>query len=523
MANSDTENSDEGQNNSTKYDALTEYYKKKITRRQALSTAAKAAIGVAIVAVGGVAAYEALNSGIGAASTSSTVSTSTTGGAGGANNLTFVHWHFEDAQVSSYLQTFTQETSLGITQEALDNNNFNPLLEAKFQSGEVIDMHYANGYEVPRLLSLGYDKDASTMNNISQIKSEMYPSIVDSLSTVDGNLIGLCYYWSARPTLTVNDAVLSKTSLSGQRPQSWKDLWTVSGPAVQKSGVVQYSIMPNWFSANYGIGWDFMGEMANAYNDPDDTNGLFAKNFQPVFDTNTDCADLLTMWQTATKNGLVDPAVFSQASESDTVAAGNTGKYAYITTAVYDFMSLNDPKASQIPAGQANLVDVSSQQSGWGMIENGIYCWPKVTHSDANSQQLIQYLGYKDPKTGKRVTQPQWAMVANLGSGYSDTLQDPNVIAAYQGWLGSRTTSTLKTQADIAAGDKTPWIWKSTIYTSWQDTIYPVLSSVASGVLPVAEGITKMRDLADTLWAQTYGSSSSTAAGSTTSTISTSS
>jgi hypothetical protein len=366
-------------------------------------------------------------------------------------------------------------------------------------------MHYANGYEVPRLLGLGYDKDTTTMDGVAQIKSEMYPSIVDSLSTVNGVLYGLCYYWSARPALVVNDAVLDKTSLKGQRPESWQDLWTNSGVTAQKAGVVQYPIMPNWFSANYGIGWAFMGEMANAYNDADDTKNLFGKDFAPVFDTNTAAADYLTLWQTATKNGLVDPSVFSQASESDTVAAGNTGNYAYVTTALYDFQSLNDPTASQIPVGKANLVDTSSKQAGWGMIETGVYCWPKVTHDDAKSQQMIKYLGYKDPTTGKRVTQPTWAEVANLGGGYPDTLQDPDVIAAYKKWLGTRTDATLKTQADIAAGDKTPWIWKSTIYTSWQDTIYPVLSSVASGVLPVSQGVKKMRTLADSLWKATYG------------------
>ena len=101
-------------------------------------------------------------------------------------------------------------------------------------------MHYANGYEVPRLISLGYDKDLSTMDNIAQIQSEMYPSIVDSLSTTSGHLYGLCYYWSARPVCTVNDAVLNKTSLAGKRPVSWTDLWTDSGPTVQKANVVQY-------------------------------------------------------------------------------------------------------------------------------------------------------------------------------------------------------------------------------------------------------------------------------------------
>jgi hypothetical protein len=269
---------------------------------------------------------------------------------------------------------------------------------------------------------------------------------------------------------------------------------------------VQYPVIPNWFNANYGIGWDFMGEMANVNNDPDDTKSLFGKDFAPIFDTNTSAADLLTKWKTAVANNLVDPAVFSMSSESDVVAAGNTGKYAFVTTAVYDYQSLNDPKSSKITVGNANLVPVNGQ--GWGMIETGVYCWPTKNHDPVGSQNLIKFMGYKDPATGKRVTAPTWAEVANLGSGYPDTLQDPAVIAAYQKWLGDRTTATLKVQDDIARNTGTPWIWKSTIYTKWQDTIFPILSAIASGSQDVKTGVAQIRKTADDLWKAEYGSSS---------------
>jgi hypothetical protein len=431
-----------------------------------------------------------------------------------------VHWSFENAQITQYVQTFDKENGYNTTEDVLDNDNYNPLIESLFASGAKIDMHYANGYEVPRLIKLGYDRDLSNMSNISQIQSEMYPSIVDSLSTTSGVLYGLCYYWSARPVCTVNDAVLSKTTLSGQRPTSWTDLWTDSGPTVQKANVVQYPVIPNWFAANYGIGWDFCGEMANTYDDPDCTKTLFNKSFEPVFDVTGDAADLLTMWQNATKAGVVDPTCFSQSSESDTVASGSTGKYAYVTTAIYDWMSLNSPSTSQIPAGQSNIAPTTSQQSGWGQIETGVYCWPVKTNDDTGAEAMIQWFGYKDPTTGKRITQPEWAIEAALGSGYPDTLQDPTVVAGYQAWLGNRTDAVLQILNNIAMGDGTPYIWKSTYFTSWLDTIFPVLGSVASGVLPVSQGLTKMRSLADSLYASTYGSSSSSAGASSSSSTS---
>ena len=247
-------------------------------------------------------------------------------------------------------------------------------------------------------------------------------------------------------------------------------------------------MIPNWFSANYGIGWDFCGEMANTYDDPDVSKTLFNKNFEPVFDTNGDVSDLLTMWASATKAGVVDPTVFSQSSESDTVASGSTGNYAYVTTAIYDWMSLNESSTSAIPVGDSNICPTTTQQSGWGQIETGVYCWPVKTNNDSAAAQMIQWFGYKDPSTGKRITQPEWAIEAALGSGYPDTLQDPTVIAGYQDWLGTRTTSALAILNDIAAGDATPYIWKSTYFTSWLDTVYPVLGSVASGVFRSAKG-----------------------------------
>jgi ABC-type glycerol-3-phosphate transport system substrate-binding protein len=317
-----------------------------------------------------------------------------------------VHWHFEDAQITQYLQAFTKELNIPVVEETLENNNYNPLLEAKFSAGETFDMCYANGYEVPRLLKLGYLQDVESMTDIDKIKSEMYQSIIASESTVDGKLHGLNYYWSARPVPVVNDDVLNKAGLNGQRPGTWAELWSMAAQ-VKKTGVVQYPVIPNWFSANYGIGWDFLGEMGNTYNDPDCTKTLFAKDFHAVFDTNTEAADLLTTWATSTANGLVDPAVFSMAGESDVVAAGNTGKYAFTTTALYDFETMNDPASSKIPVGMANLVPVTKQ--GWGMIETGIYCWPKKNHDPVKSQQLIKFLGWKDPATGKRVTSPTWA------------------------------------------------------------------------------------------------------------------
>ncbi len=508
----DSEKIDQSSSSQDNSSPTQSFLNQRITRRRALSTGAKAAIGVGAVIVVGAAGYVAYTSSTPAATASSTsaasVTTSATSSTAAASSntgitpLTFVHWHYRDDRVTGYINQFMTENNENIVQETLDNANYNPLLETKFQSGEVFDMNYANVFEANRLIKLGYTKPAEGMDGIAQIKSEMYPSIVDAYSTKDGKLAGLPYFWSARSAPVVNDVIMDKANLSGQRPGTWDELWTMAATA-KKSGATQYPVLPHWFNANYGIMWDYLGEMANVNNDPDLTKTLFDKTFAPVFDTNTAAADLLQKWATATKDGLVDPSIFSMGGDDPFVTASLTGNYAFVPTAIYYFKSMNDPSSSKIPVGKANLVPVKN--SGWGVIDTGLYCWPVKNHDDKRSQNLIKYLGYKNPKTGKRLTQPAWAETDALGSGYTDTLQDPDVVSAYKGWLGDRTDATLKTINDIANSMGRPFIFKATMYSPLADQWFPVLSAIASGGTDVTTGVKQLRAAADKLFQQ-YGS-----------------
>jgi ABC-type glycerol-3-phosphate transport system substrate-binding protein len=475
---------------------------KKVSRRKFIYAGAGV---VVVAAAAGAAYYLSLPSAAPQVTTTvasaSTAATSTAASASAATQtpLTFVHWHYRDDVVAGYVKQFESEMNETVVEETLDNANYNPLIETKFQAGEVIDMNYANAFEAFRLVKLGRTQDVESFPEISQIKSEMYPSVVEAYSTADGKLAGLPYFWSARSCPVVDDDVLTKAGMAGQRPGTWDELWDMAAK-IKKTGVVQYPVLPHWFTANYGIVWDFLAEMSNVYDDPDLTKTLFAKDFSPIFDVNTEVADLLTKWASVTKAGLVDPTIFSMGGDDPMVTASLTGNYAFVPTAIYYFKSMNDPTASRIPVGSANLVPVTKQ--AWGVIDTGIYCWPKVNHDPDRSQKLMKFFGWKDPTSGKRLTATAWAKSDALSSGYTDTLQDPDVIAAFKSWLGDRTDATLKTINDIAVGMGRPRIWKSALYTPWADLAFPILSSVASGVVDVKTGVTKLRSAADTLYKQ---------------------
>lgn len=519
-------------------DVIRAYMNSRVSRRTALGTGAKVGIGVVVAAVAGVGIYEAYAASTATSSTNTsstistsqaitttsttsssapptgTTSTSATSSPSGSNKLTFVHWSFENATITQYVNTFDSETNFSTTEQLLNNSNYTPLLEADFASGAKVDMCYANGYEVPRLIALGYARNLSTMSGISQIESEMYPSIVSSLNDTNGNLTSLCYFWTPEPALIVDDAIVNQTSRAGADPMGWIDLYTNAAPAVAKSGIVQYPIMPNWYADDVGIGWGWLTETGNANNDPDQTQTGFNKQFQPVFDTNSPAADMLQTWATATKDGLVDPSVFSMSCEACTTAAGATNKYAYVSIPTYDWVTMVTPSSTSIPTVNGNpgshLVNVSSEQSSLGMIDTGNYVWPVNVNNETGSEDLVKWFGYEDPTTGQRVTQTQWAVDAMLGSGYPCTLENPSVISAYQGWFGGLTTQTLDTLTDITNGDLQPYSWKGLIYAPFVDTGYPVMSSVASGTTSVSSGVTTLLNLANSLWESTYGSSSST-------------
>ncbi|MEM3120451.1 MAG: hypothetical protein QXZ57_05995, partial [Nitrososphaerota archaeon] len=222
-----------------------------------------------------------------------------------------------------------------------------------------------------------------------------------------------------------------------------------------------------------------------------------AKDFSPVFDVNTEVAELLKTWQDVTKEGLVDPAVFGQAGDSDHVSAIVTGNYAFTPTALYYFKVQNDPSQSRIPLGKANLVPVTKQ--GWGVIDTGLYCWPKKVTDEERSQRLIKFLGWRTPE-GERLTATSWAITDALGSGYMDTLRLAKVKAAFREWLGDRAEVTLKIFDDIALTMSRPWVYKSPMYLEWANFAFPVMSAIASGTQSVSDGVKTLRTKLDELY-----------------------
>lgn len=488
-----------------KFPQLKTLLTRKVSRRQALTSGAKAAIGVGAVVVVGAAGYVAYTSvspgGQTVTTTPTTTATTTTapttGGAKPPFPLKFVHWHYQDAIITSYLSKFESAYNESVEQEVLDNANYNTLIEAKFNAGDKFDMNYENADAALRLVFLGKELDLEDMPGIAQIKSDLYPSIISAYSTIGGKLGGLPYFVSTRSATTANDKILDKYGMSKEYPTTWDELWDI-GRKLQAKGLDK-PILPHWFAVWYGLVWDLEAELGGTFSDPDLTKTYFGKDFKPAFDPKAGpLYDLLKGWQKLYQDKTIDPIALTWGGDGPMVTAFNSGAYAFNPTAMYYFWAANDASQSQI-AGSATLVPPGKGLTG--VIDTGLYQKPKNNSGDVDRQlRLIKWFGYKDDQ-GEFLTAKSWFKSDLLNSGYKPVINLKEVQDAIRERMGDKTEQTLKALDEHIARMSTPFIYKSPLYPEWkQDVGSTILPAVVTGSISVEKGLQTMYDNANKLW-----------------------
>ncbi|MBI2649553.1 MAG: ABC transporter substrate-binding protein [Thaumarchaeota archaeon] len=493
-----------------KFPQLKTLLSRKVSRRQALTTGAKAAIGVGAVVVVGAAGYVAYTSvspggetvTTSPTTTATTTTAPTTGGAKPPFPLKFVHWHYQDAIINSYVERFQNVYGEWVEEEVLDNANYNTLLEAKINAGDKFDMNYQNADAALRLVFLGHELDLEDMPGIAQIKADLYPSITSAYSTIDGKLGGLPYFVSTRSATTANDKILDQYGMSGEYPTTWDELWDI-GRKLQAKGLDK-PILPHWFAVWYGLVWDLESELGGTFNDPDLTKTYFGKDFKPAFDPKAGpLYDLLKGWQKLYQDNTIDPIALTWGGDGPMVTAFNSGAYAFNPTAIYYFWAANDASQSQI-AGSATLVPPGKGLTG--VIDTGLYQKPKNNSGDVDRQlRLIKWFGYKDDQ-GEFLTAKSWFKSDLLNSGYKPVINLKEVQDAIRERMGDKTEQTLKALDEHIARMSTPFVYKSPLYPEWkQDVGSTILPAVVTGSISVEQGLQTMYDNANKLWQKYHG------------------
>jgi len=418
--------------------------------------------------------------------------------------LKWVHWGYRPDIITENIDIFMRQNNENVIQEQL-TGDYQPLVETKFLASEKFDMVYGNAFMAFRWVELGWTKSAEELPHIEIIKAEMFDSVKKAYSDAKGRLAGLTYFVSATPSLMLYDPMMEAAGLAGEVPKTWAELYDLIEKVGQrKPSGMKAAYVPAWWNAFWGTVWSLLAEVAGRANDIDLTKSMFGKDFKATFDAapGDHVFETLTDWRSLVKKDLVEKAVITAPTNVVGEEALWTGQYPIGQPhGLYGYWNANDPARSRV-AGKVTLVPVKKE--AWGVIDTGLYCWPKNNNDHDRSARLIEWFGYKD-NNGKHTSADKWAKEEFLHTAYPAVLRDPSVKAAWQKRLGDKTEAVAQAAEGWLATMAGPWIWRSPLYGEWMIKAPDFMAKALVGEISVADAVKSMRSTADELWKKYHG------------------
>jgi ABC-type glycerol-3-phosphate transport system substrate-binding protein len=419
--------------------------------------------------------------------------------------LVWVHWGYRPDIITENIEIFNQQNNENLTQEQVTGPDYQGLVETKFLAGEKFDMVYGNAFMAFRWVELGFTNTAEELPYIEWVKADMFDSVKRAYSDKQGRLAGLTYFVSATPALIANDVLLEKAGMAGELPTTHAELYDMLRKIKQRApaGMIK-PYVPHWFNAFWGTVWSLLAEVAGRAKDPELTKSMFGKDFAATFDAapGDTVYETVSDWRKLVDEDLVETAVISASSDTVGTEAFWTGNYAFgRLNGLYGYWNTMDPAKSRI-AGKATLVPVTKE--AWGLIDTGLYCWPKNNHDYDRSARLILWFGYKD-NNGKHTAAFKWAAEEFLHTAYPAVLSDPDVLKAWEARLGPKTKETSERSEKWLATMATPWIWRSPLYGEWMVKAPDYMAKCLAREISPKDAVSNMRKLADELWKKYHG------------------
>ena len=404
--------------------------------------------------------------------------------------LVFRGWNYRPEVVQDNTRLFNEQYQENADYQTI-TGDYIAIMENFHIANQPLDLAYANPATLYRWSIPGWVVDYEAWWNVDDARGEMYDGVRDSLS-IDGKLYGLPYFVSIRGTLMANNAVLSKAGITpDQYPKTWDELYA-QARQLKAEGVTEGPpLLPHWFAAGvwFGVSWGYLFECLNR------GAVLFGENNEPVFDEQT--LAILQNWRQLMEEEIVPEGVFTM-GEADYIDAFKKGTYAYSPQQVYDLKRFNDPNESNV-AGQVAPVPVNGQP--WGLIDEGIYVVANRNQSEdklRRDYRLAGFFGYRDQEEGGELfVAKRWAIEAALNSGYTEILEDPEVIAAYNEWLPD--PAMLETINGIVNAGQFPRAWQTFWWEEWNAQAMTDLPKAILGQTPVEEVHAGLKTLAEEL------------------------
>jgi len=401
--------------------------------------------------------------------------------------------------------------------------NYDATVETKLLAGD-LDLAYETPDGAQAHFASGLTQDVSNItadfptgrvlwnasDQVAAIKAG-YPSFVDTMTSLQGNLVALPYYQSSFGTPLADNKLLMTANLatsatdSTNYPKSYTDLYNQM-PTIVKSGATSTPLLPLWYEAfpGWGIPHGFIGEAGArfGYN-----KELFSArpNFVPQFDTNTGVADMLTDWMNLWSNNYVPHGILTLSSDGDVDGLFETGTFGYALWWQYNLKAYNNPSANK-HAGYINPVPNGTGSTGnnWGYTVQQVYLMRKIQNDPAlleRTQGLMTWMTWKD-RTEYPYEPLRIAAQADIAAftAYVDVNHGPEVTQAFQTAVPDPTTQVpimLAVQQNSTYNQIIPAPWAD----SWMISLSSELPKYLTGEQSQATTITNIKTKAEQLLA----------------------
>ena len=376
--------------------------KSKMSRRDALSTAGKAAAGIVGIAIVGGAAYAVTNQGATPEApvtvTQTQVQTATVTAEQPVDvipdkeKLVFDHWGWGTEIIQDNAKIFNADYD-----ENLETNVFPwpyfPQIETKLVTGAHVDMIYVNNLGwLAKWYNAGWILPLDNMPGVKEAQAQIYPGFKNSL-TYDGHLLGLSYFADANSWYR-NDKLLEQIGADdfSSHPVT-PDEMESQARELKSKGICEYPILAAWWPEHVGIGLSTLSQMIG------DGEDFVDKDFEPVLDTNTGGAYTLDTWRRWWKDELVAPESLTY-TEGEFNSLAMSGRHAFmgpVFPPIYN--SIWNTPAFSDDAGYFNVNKVNTSLTGNTLAYVSCVSLTNIPRSARDEQRaydLIKFFGWKD-------------------------------------------------------------------------------------------------------------------------------
>lgn len=413
----------------------------RMSRREALGTMGKAAIGAGVVIVAGGAAYYAYTASQPAKPTKI--------------HLDFTVWNYSVETIKANAEKFSElNPNIDVTVYDFNWPDFPSTMVKRFTQKTPTDVTYNGedwlaqwagaGWVVP--LQDFWDK-YPVENKFSDYVNDMVPFAKSSM-TYNGKIYGLPYY-SDMFTFMYNEQTLKENGID-QPPSDWDEVLDICLKLKQK-GVATYPFTLQYQATNP---FDFYVILSGAYG-----RGarLFDQDGNPIFHTPGSPFIEHLQWivDGINKHKIINPDYLAT-HETDAQKKLGAGEGVFTLLAKYNLAAMNTPGQSP-RAGQFRLALMPGKShEAYGFAKMYNLTQMCVDRGDAAVEAAIKFIEYFGGSKGPVLK--IWAIEKGLGFGYVSPYKDPDIAKAIDDLYGLGAVKTIEDQAKIAITEPHP-VW----------------------------------------------------------------